>query len=652
MARYQAVRGTFDVLPEQMPVWHKIEGTARDLAPRFGYQEIRTPLFEDAELFTRGMGVMSGLIEKELWTFNDKFGQKLALRTDATTGVIRCYQQNKLYNANTPLKVFYLAPVFLLGKEGEIRSRQSHQFGFEAIGTDNPALDAEVIALAAAYCEELGLDDYTIRLNSLGGKDCRPLYLQKLRDYFGSNVAQLCSTCKRKYKANPDWVLSCEEAGCKSLSQVAPTIYGMLTNEAKTNFSMLREYLEEMDLPLELDPRVVRDSEYYNGPVFEIRSKGKSLGFGGRYDGLIEKLGGKPTPAVGFAFSLETVMEVLKEGEEKSSPPSFDVLLRPEGPESAKLLVPLLYTLRQRGVTAELDYSYTNGRRQREGGGEWSYLVTLDESNAFRGTAILRDIEDNSDEKVPVQRLRNRVLHVAGVGSEEERDGSQSGRKKLRRGRRRPEEDKRDADGRESKDEETESSSRSGRKLRSKSRRGRGSEDRDSRRPARTESRDEDSGREAQESRESSREARGSRDSRDAGEPREAREPREPREPRESRHPREAKDSRESKDVRNPRESQDSRDTRNARNKRPVRDKNREISRENPRESSEPERDQGKALVPAFNLGGSLGDSAAQASAQKKARPQKAVTTANPANSLGAGGGGLNWSIIPGKEGP
>ncbi len=195
MTRYQAVRGTFDVLPDRMWEWYQLEKTARTLAIRFGFREIRTPLFERAELYTKGMGVMAGLIEKELWTFQDKFGQKLALRADMTAGIVRAYQQHRLSEKPAPQKLFYIAPVFLLGKEGEEGSRQSHQFGFEALGSDSPALDAEVMALASTFCDQLGLKGHTIRLNSMGCDESRPLYQQKLKDYFGAHAEQLCGTC-------------------------------------------------------------------------------------------------------------------------------------------------------------------------------------------------------------------------------------------------------------------------------------------------------------------------------------------------------------------------------------------------------------------------------------------------------------------------
>lgn len=621
MARYRAVRGTFDLLPKQLNAWVKVENKARELAHRFGFREIRTPLFEQAELYTRGMGVMSGLIEKELWTFQDKFGQKLALRADMTSGVVRAYQENKLYEAGLPQKMFYLAPVFLLGKEGEERSRQSHQFGFEALGSDSPALDAEVIALAASFCDAVGIEDYSIRLNSLGGGDCRPVYQAKLRDYFGSNAEQLCPTCKRKYKAHPDWVLSCEEAGCKALAQVAPTIFGMLSNGAKQHFSALREYLEEMELPVELDPRVVRDSEYYNRTVFEIRVGDRSLGFGGRYDGLVEKLGGKSTPAVGFAMSLEAIVDVLSgEESEDSAQPSPVVYFQPEGLESSKLLVPLMNFLRQKGVSAELDYR-NNGRNSAHPPKGCSYVVVLDESNAFRGHAILKDLAHDKEEKVPVGRLRSRVLHLAGVagadgssGRGSERDGSLSGRKKLRRGAKRRDEEmdeQRDEDG----DGRRERRSR-------KLRRHRGGEE------------------------------SGPVESKERNEGKETREPAESKE----RGPRDKDKEREAPAVARPRDKDKDKD------------RERERSREKKSSRSESGRDKanegdGKAIVPAFNLGGmgkmpiahkvegsiSKGRSpesskAVEPSVVKAAKPSKAP-------SLTSGGAlSLNWSILPGKD--
>ncbi len=657
MARYRAVRGTFDLLPKQMPTWVRVESTARELAHRFGFREIRTPLFEQAELFTRGMGVMAGLIEKELWTFQDKFGQKLALRADMTSGVIRAYQENKLYEGGLPQKMFYLAPVFLLGKEGEERSRQSHQFGFEALGSDSPALDAEVIALASAFCEALGIEGYSIRLNSLGGADCRPPYQQKLRDYFGAHQEQLCPTCKRKFKSHPDWVLSCEEQGCKSLAQVAPTIYGMLSNGAKQHFATLREYLEEMDLPVELDPRVVRDSEYYNRTVFEIKVGDRSLGFGGRYDGLVEKLGGKSTPAVGFALSLEAVVETLTEAREESKTPSPTVYFQPEGPESSKLLVPLMNALRQKGVSAELDYRQ-NGRGPAHPPDGCTYAVVLDESNAFRGHAILKDLDHDKEEKVPVGRLRSRILHLAGqAASEAEREGSSS-RKRLKRGAKRREEEHEERD--ERRDDEGEG--RRERRTR-KLRRSRGGEEAAS------------EGREANEER-GERKDRNERN-KDRGERDKDREERGERKDREERNKdrgdrdkdREERTERKDRDERTrDRAERDDKARESDRGERKERDKDRgdrDKDRGRERKRADRGRDDfnegdGKAIVPAFNLGGlgkmptahKVEGSISKGRSPEQPRPAEPVAAIKPKMPAVTSGGGLslNWSILPGKE--
>lgn len=608
MARYRAVRGTFDLLPKQMPAWVSVEDTARELAHRFGFREIRTPLFEHAELFTRGMGVMSGLIEKELWTFQDKFGQKLALRADMTTGVLRAFQEHKLHEAGLPQKIFYLAPVFLLGKEGEERSRQSHQFGFEALGSDNAALDAEVIALAAAFCESLGLEGYSIRLNSLGGSDCRPLYQAKLRDYFGSHLEQLCPTCKRKYKAHPDWVLSCEQEGCRQLSQVAPTIYGMLSNGSKQHFAALREYLEEMELPVELDPRVVRDSEYYNRTVFEIRYGDISLGFGGRYDGLVEKLGGRSTPAVGFGFSMEAIMDALAGKETNFKLPAPVVYFQPEGPESSKLLVPMMNVLRQRGISAELDYR--NGGRACSPPEGCAYVVSLDESNAFRGHALLKDLSSDKEEKVPVGRLRARVLHVAGLAGEIAERESSGTRKRLKRGLKRREDEPVEREERQ----EDEGDSRSNRERRRKLRRGRGEES--------------------------------ASDSRDKAETRDSSETRESRE----RHRDRDRDKERDKEPERAKEPVAEKDKERSKDRGRERDKERERKpRGRGRDIDDAEGD-GKALIPAFKLG--LGSAPATPSPPRPA-PESAAKAAAARSAAAVptpSALSLNWSILPGKE--
>lgn len=601
MSRYQAVRGTFDLLPEQLPTWNRLEQAARELAERFGYSEIRTPLFEEAELFTRGMGVLAGIVERELWTFHDKFGKKLALRADMTTGVVRAYQQHGLGEQSGALvKLYYLAPVFLLGKDSESGSRQSHQFGVEALGTDSPAIDAEVIALASSFCNDVGLDGHVVELNSLGGAKCRPAYEDNLRDYFNSHAGELCPTCKRKYKTHPTWVLSCEEPGCVRLSQVAPTIYGILSPECRSHFNCVKEYLEDMEIPFELNPRVIRDLEYYNRTIFQIRCGDKVVGFGGRYDGLVEVLGGKPTPAIGFAISLETVLDLLsqkEDGLDEPEPPT--VFLEPEGAEATKVMVPILQKLRRLGVRAEM--SYGNGRgaqpaRKRAA----RVVVTLAEANAFRGHAMVEDRDEGSNEKVLASRLSDRLASYLGV--EDEAEDRSGGRRKLTR----------------------------------KSRR-RGQDDRD---------RDRDRGRRKERTQEQPRKSEPSRaeavetdtQEREEGRSRKRRRRRRGEEaPVAPERPRDAEKTREPKRSRDAGRSRDSERTRE-----PARSRGSERASERVSERAS-EGDGEKAFIPALFLGGEPEAAPRKTSGSERPRKQKDAPPPVPEMTSS----GLNWSIAP-----
>ncbi|GMU52343.1 MAG: hypothetical protein AMXMBFR33_14890 [Candidatus Xenobia bacterium] len=404
----RAVRGTRDLLPEETSRWQLIESQARLLSQQYGYLEIRTPLFEKAELFVRGMGVLAGLVERELWTFHDKFGQKLALRADVTASVVRAYYENNLNEKNQGVsKFYYLAPVFLIGRETEEGSRQSHQFGVEALGSPHPAQDAEVIALAWAFLKRIGLSDVVFELNSLGCDKCRPAYHEVLKEYFSSHSNELCGTCKRKHKTHPLWTLGCNEKSCAELGQVAPTMFGLLCPACKQHFSQLKAYLAEMKIPHDLNPRVVRDLEYYNRTIFQVRHGESVLGTGGRYDGLVETLGGPDTPAVGFALQLEAILEAVP-GE--FTRPSPSVYLQPEGEEATRLLMPVLNVLREAGIYAEMAL-----------GGEEApeaprFLVLLSEKDAIRGVAQVHDRHSDHKDRYNLSELAHRLASRLGMG--------------------------------------------------------------------------------------------------------------------------------------------------------------------------------------------------------------------------------------------
>ncbi len=405
----RAVRGTRDLLPEETSRWQLIENQARLLSQQYGYLEIRTPLFEKAELFVRGMGVLAGLVERELWTFHDKFGQKLALRADVTASVVRAYYENNLNEKTQGVsKFYYLAPVFLIGRETEEGSRQSHQFGVEALGSPHPAQDAEVIALAWAFLKRIGLSDVVFEINSLGCDKCRPAYHDVLKEYFSSHSNELCGTCKRKHKTHPLWTLGCHEKSCVELGQVAPTMFGLLCPACKQHFSQLKAYLAEMRIPHDLNPRVVRDLEYYNRTIFQVRHGESVLGTGGRYDGLVETLGGPETPAVGFALQLEAILEAVP-GE--FTRPSPSVFLQPEGEEATRLLMPVLNVLREAGIYAEMALS------DEESPESPRFLVVLSEKDAIRGVAQVHDRQSDHKDRYNLGELAHRLANRLGMGS-------------------------------------------------------------------------------------------------------------------------------------------------------------------------------------------------------------------------------------------
>ncbi len=433
MSSLRAVRGTYDLLPSEVPYWRYLENEARRLAELYGYKEIRTPMFEEAELFTRGMGVMAGIVERDLWTFHDKFGKKLALRADMTTSVVRAYRQHGLGGEGELVKLYYVAPLFLLGKDTEVGSRQVAQFGVEAFGVASPALDAEVIALASRYCDNIGLGDHIVELNTLGSDKCRPEYEERLRSFFAGRVSDLCPTCKRRYKSHPLWVLTCKEESCVALAQVAPAIFGILDPESRAYFNTLKSFLDELGVPYELNPCVLRDVEYDTGTVFRLVRNGTIMGEGGRHDKLVEDMGGTPTPSIGFALTLDILVDFLKEkGEEPYSEALPRVLLAPEGPEATRVMVPLLHRLIRIGIRAELLYnrieSYPEG---------W-ITVVLREEDAYRGHAVLEDPHKGVSQKILARKLGERLLEYIQDGVTGD-DTVKTTRKRLVRGRRKSE---------------------------------------------------------------------------------------------------------------------------------------------------------------------------------------------------------------------
>ncbi len=415
----RSARGTKDVLPAEIPAWHFLEDLARDLAEDYGYREIRTPMFECAEIFLKGMGATAGLVERELWTFHDKHGRKLALRADMTAPTMRACQDHGLIQPESgPTRLYYLGSVFMHGREREVESRQLHQFGMEALGFRDPALDAEVLVMVSDLCTALGLPEVKVQLNSLGCKKCRPAYHQLLKDYFGGRQDELCKTCKRRYRTHPTWTLACQAEPCLELSRVAPSIFGTLCPDCRDHFSALKTYLKELKVDYQLNPMVVRDLEYYDRTIFQVTCAGHAVAFGGRYDELSTVLGGPSTPAVGCSVDLEPLLEAMREaGLEAPGPEPPRVCLAGNGQEAVALLLPIVYALRRAGIRSDLVYpskpEETAVQAAERASSPWRIL--LEEEDVRRRVVTLVEVDKDRRQQVRLEEAISRIGRELGL---------------------------------------------------------------------------------------------------------------------------------------------------------------------------------------------------------------------------------------------
>jgi histidyl-tRNA synthetase len=313
---YQAPRGTSDILPDEQPYWRYIERAASEVTALYDYRRIETPVFEDTGLFTRGVGEGTDIVEKEMYTFEDKGGKSVTLRPEGTAPVCRAYIQHGMQNLPQPVKLYYLAPIFRYERPQAGRLREHHQFGVEAIGDAGPLLDAEVIDMAWRFYRLLGLGGLTLQVNSIGCKLCRPAYLAALKDYYKAHAGGLCEDCRARLDRNPLRLLDCKQPSCQPVAGGAPASADYLCPDCAAHFAGLKRYLGLLDIPFAVNHRLVRGIDYYTRTVFEVQpeeEKGQSsIGAGGRYDDLIEALGGRPTPAIGFGIGIERVILNLK----------------------------------------------------------------------------------------------------------------------------------------------------------------------------------------------------------------------------------------------------------------------------------------------------------------------------------------------------
>ena len=411
-----APRGTKDILPDTVGDWNYVEGEIRELCRRFGYSEIRTPIFEHTELFQRGIGEGTDVVDKEMYTFTDRGERSITLRPENTASAVRAYLQNKLYAQSNLVKLFYIGSMFRYDRPQAGRMREFHQFGVEALGEANPAVDAEVILLAMNLLEGLGLKDLELSINSVGCPKCRSKYRTMLQDFFRDKLEDLCEDCRSRFERSPLRILDCKKDSDKPYMADAPKITDCLCEECAEHFAKLKELLTSAGISFTHDPRLVRGLDYYTKTAFEIKypplGAQSAVAGGGRYDGLIEEMGGNPTPAVGFATGLERLLLALESQNllpEKNR--SVDAYVVALGETAQAEGFKLLNRLRQQGLSAAMDFAGRSMKAQMKQANKLGakYSVILGEDEIAEGVVMLRSMEDSSQAKVPMNQVAEKI---------------------------------------------------------------------------------------------------------------------------------------------------------------------------------------------------------------------------------------------------
>ena len=406
----KGIKGIKDILPEETPRWRFIEDTARRWALCYGYQEIRIPIFELTALFARSIGAATDIVEKEMYTFPDRDGTSLTLRPEGTAGTVRAFIEHNRAAEPLPQKYFYIGPMFRHERPQAGRLRQFHQFGVESFGTSDPRVDVEAIALLWRLLSDLGLPDLTLEINSLGSVGDRAAYKPILLTFLAQQEASLCANCRRRMETNPLRVLDCKMPECRTATESAPKLTDHLAPEARAHFDQVLAGLQAIGVPYKLNPRLVRGLDYYCLTSFEITSTHlgaqNAVGAGGRYDGLVETLGGPSVPAIGFAVGLERVSLMLPETM-SSSLHECIYYVAAFGENGTKLGIVLLDELRRLGLSAQCDYRAVTlkAHLRQADRSKCRYAIILGDDEAGRGAVILRNLKSKAQEEIPLGGL-------------------------------------------------------------------------------------------------------------------------------------------------------------------------------------------------------------------------------------------------------
>ena len=408
----QAPKGTKDMLPQDAYKWHFVENKFREIAKFYGMRELRTPMFEHTDLFLRGVGDTTDIVQKEMYTFNDKGNRSITLKPEGTAPVVRAFIENRLFNEAQPTKLYYAIPCFRYENVQKGRLRQFHQFGTEVFGSKEPSMDAEVIAFAMEFLKSLGLKSLSLNINNLGCPNCRPKYNEALKKFLEENYDDLCGLCQSRFEKNPMRILDCKNKNCGEITKNAPIILDYMCEECDTHFTEVKKYLDALNIPYTVDPGIVRGLDYYTKTIFEILNDDFTVCGGGRYDRLIEELGGPEMPAVGFGLGIERLLLTLKnEGIEIPSEGLYDLYVGARGEEGKLASFKLANTLRTRGIKTEINHVGRSLKAEMKYSNKIGakFTVVLGDDELQTGNAKLKRMSDGEQFEVNLNNIEEIV---------------------------------------------------------------------------------------------------------------------------------------------------------------------------------------------------------------------------------------------------
>lgn len=404
------LKGTKDILPNEIDKWQYIEKIAKEVFENYGYKEIRVPVIESLELFKRGVGEETDVVQKEMYTFEDKGERKIALRPEGTAGIVRAYIENGLSNEISPLKLWYAMKMYRYENVQKGRQREFNQIGVELFGSDSYMADVETIEMVTVLFEKLNVKDILLTINSIGCKNCRKEYINALKEYIKPNLDKYCDTCKVRFEKNPMRILDCKEEKCKKLNENAPNILDYLCEDCKTHFENVKNMLNKLNIEYKVDSNIVRGLDYYTKTVFEFVSKidGLTVLGGGRYDYLVEELGGIKTPAIGFATGVERLIDIFSQNNPNFSyKKDMDIFIAYVGDKANVYVAKLVKSLREKGIYAEKDimdrsikaqFKYADRKNAK-------YVVTIGDNEINSNKVMIKNMKTGKEQEIKIDDI-------------------------------------------------------------------------------------------------------------------------------------------------------------------------------------------------------------------------------------------------------